>query len=184
MSQFKEFDQQYGPPERCISVSDDALRRYHGALPDELLAEWREVGWCCYEKGLLWLVDPQQFADVLDDWGPFDGAVPVVFLRTAFAHLYLWHEGSVYSLDVQRGGLSRVTTRIDRMFTLLCDPEIKEKILRASLFEQAVPLLGGLARDECYAFEPALALGGSGALETLRRVKIREHLAILAQLVR
>jgi len=79
--------------------------------------------------------------------------------------------------------VSRVTPRVDRLFTLLCDPEIREKILRAPLFEKALPLLGSPSRDECYAFEPALALGGSGDLETIRRVKMREALGVLAQLV-
>ena len=56
-------------------------------------------------------------------------------------------------------------------------------MLKASLFERARELLGPPERDECYAFEPALALGGPGTLETIRRVQLREHLGILAQLV-
>ena len=54
------------------------------------------------------------------------------------------------------------TQIIARMFALLCDPEIEEKMVRASLFCQALPLVGPPARDECYALEPALALGGPG----------------------
>lgn len=66
----------------------------------------------------------------------------------------------------------------------LCDKEIAEKILRVSLYQEAVARLGPPARDECYAFEPALALGGPGTADTLRRVAVREHLGILAQLIR
>jgi len=183
MTQFPDFEQQYGPPEHCIPVGDAGVRSYEGKLPTELLAKWRESGWCSYKKGLLWLVDPEQFSGVIDDWVQLDNGKPLVFLRTAFAHLYFWHENAAYSLDVQRGGVSRVTPRVDRLFTLLCDPEIREKILRAPLFEKALPLLGSPSRDECYAFEPALALGGSGDLETIRRVKMRAALGVLAQLV-
>lgn len=183
MSQFEDFKHEYGSPENCVTPGEDVFRTYEGALPKELLAHWREVGWCSYGKGLLWVVDPMQFSDVIDDWVDLGDTKPLVFLRTAFAHLYFWHNGSVYSVDVLRGSLSEVTKGIGIMFTLLCDPEIKEKILRASLFEKALPLLGAPARDECYGFEPALALGGPGTLETIRRVKIREHLGILAQLM-
>jgi hypothetical protein len=184
MSPFPDFETEYGPPELCLPVSVDAIGAYEGRLPGDLLTQWRDVGWCSYGKGLLWLVDPMQFSGVIADWVDLGDATPLVFLRTAFAHLYFWLDGSVYSLDVQRGGVSEVTKRISRMFTLLCDPEIKEKILRVSLFETALRTVGAPGREECYAFEPALALGGPGTADTIRRVRIREHLGILAQLVR
>ena len=109
---------------------------------------------------------------------------PLVFLRTAFGHLYFWQNGAVHSLDVHGGSVSEVTKRIHRIFTLLCDKEVAEKMVRASLYQEAVKRLGPPTRDECYAFEPALALGGPGTADTLRRVAIREHLGILAQLAR
>jgi hypothetical protein len=34
-----------------------------------------------------------------------------------------------------------------------------------------------------FAYEPALALGGSGAPDTVRRVGLVEHLVLLAQIV-
>ena len=184
MSNFEDFSTTYGPAENCEKPSDDVIRKYEGRLPAQLLDHWREVGWCSYRNGLLWVVNPDQFADVIGEWVDFDPASAPVFLRTAFGHLYLWHDGYVYSLDVQYGDGSRVTPKIERMFTLLCDPELQEKILRRSLFEEARKRLGPPDRDECYAFEPALALGGPGTVDTIRRVKIREHLSILAQLVR
>ena len=127
---------------------------------------------------------PSAAQRLLEDWLDLGSEKPLVFLRSSFAHLYFWYEGAVYSLEVHRGSVSRVTPKIGFMFTLLCDPEIQEKILRSSLHEQMLPRIGPPARDECYAFEPALALGGPGTPDTIRRVKIREHLAILAQLVR
>lgn len=184
MSLFEDFEREYGPAEDCLKPGEEAFRKYEAVLPAALLDKWREVGWCAYGKGLLWLVDPAQLDDVLEDWLDLDGAKPVVFLRTAFAHLYFWHEDYVHSLDVHHGTVSQVTGNIERIFTLLCHPDVKEKMLRASLYEQARATLGPPARDECYAFEPALVLGGPGTVDTIRRVTLREHLGILAQLVR
>jgi len=183
MSHFQDFEHEYGPPENCDNPSKGILETYQDLLPEDLLGQWRDLGMCSYRKGLLWFVDPGQFSGILDDWIQLPGPKPLVFLRSAFAHLYFWHDGWVHSLDVQHGSISQVTQRISRMFTLLCDPEIQEKILRLSLFEKALQMLGPPERDECYAFEPALALGGPGTVETIRRVKMREHLAILAQLL-
>lgn len=183
MSTFPDFDRLYGPPTSCEQPTDEELRRYEGRLPEALLTLWREVGRCAYGDGLLWFSDPEQFRDIVDDWVDFEPEATHVFLRTAFAHLYLWYDGSAYSLDVQRGGLSQVTDDIELLFVLLGDEEIRERILRAPLFAEVNPRLGPLARDECYAFVPALALGGPGTPETVEKVKIREQLGILAQVV-
>jgi hypothetical protein len=38
--------------------------------------------------------------------------------------------------------------------------------------------------SEIYGFAPALAMGGSAKLDSLKRVKANEHMALLAQLSR
>jgi hypothetical protein len=58
-----------------------------------------------------------------------------------------------------------------------------DDVLDQKLFQKARKKLGPIEYDECYGFEPAIALGGPGTLSTLRRVKLREHLSLLAQLV-
>jgi hypothetical protein len=50
------------------------------------------------------------------------------------------------------------------------------------LFKRAVKKLGIVGPDEIYAFEPALALGGSARLTSLMKVKLEEHLHFLAEL--
>lgn len=184
MMPFPDFDADYGPAEGCARIPADKFNTYEGLLPVELIQLWRQSGWCRYKTGLLWTVNPKQFDGVIDEWVDFEGQSPLVFLRTGFGHLYFWYKDYVYSLDVQRGSISQVTKRMALMFTLLCDPQVKTKIVREELFQQAVQRLGPPACDECFGFEPALALGGPGTLETIKRVKIREHLSILAQLAR
>ena len=183
MSHFDDFERTYGPPVSCEKVDADTIRAYQGLLPEELLDHWQQVGWCAYGEGLLWFVNPQQLEDPVDDWLQTESGRPLVFLRTAFAHLYLWYDGYVYSLDVQTGSLSQVTEDIKLFFSILCGEKIQEKILRLQLYREAMQRLGPPSRDECYAFVPALPLGGPGTADTVQRVKLREHLAILAQLV-
>ena len=184
MGQFQDFEQQYGPAAECQAPGEDAYQAFQGALPDQLIAHWREAGWCSYGNGLLWLTDPRQFEGILEDWIEVREPKPLVFLRTAFGHLYFWQNDTAYSLDPHGGSVTEVTKRIHRIFTLACDPEIAKKIIRVPLYQEAVARLGPPTRDECYAFEPALALGGPGTADTIRRVAIREHLGILAQLTR
>ena len=84
---------------------------------------------------------------------------------------------------MQHGGLSTVTSDLDLFFSLLIDEDIRDRILRVALYDEAKERLGPPERDECYAFVPALALGGAETADSVQRVKIREHLGVLAQLV-
>jgi hypothetical protein len=182
MPPFEELESAYGPPTQCEEPSDAAVQAHEGTLPAEIVDHWREVGWCAYGDGLVWFTNPQQFDGILEDWVDECTDAPV-FLRTAFAHLYYWCNGQVHSLDVQRGGVSQVTDNLELFSTLLVDEDIQEQILRRSLFEEVKERLGSPGRDECYAFVPALALGGPGTADSVQKVKIREQLGILAQLV-
>src|SRR3954464_5908828 len=92
----------FGPAKECRPASSAALEKYASLLPQELLQHWRDVGWCAYGEGLIWVIDPDQLVDVLDDWlGHGHGAIP--FCRSAFADVFVWHEDSVKSLTVQSG---------------------------------------------------------------------------------
>ena len=84
MAQFQDFENEYGPPENCETASAETLSKYEGVLPPQLLEKWRETGFCSYGKGLLWLVDPAQFADVIEDWIEVSDPKPVVFFAYGF----------------------------------------------------------------------------------------------------
>ena len=43
--------------------------------------------------------------------------------------------------------------------------------------------LGKLEYDECFGYVPLLGLGGSEKVDNLDKVKIREHIEIITQLV-
>jgi hypothetical protein len=85
-------------------------------------------------------------------------------------------------LDILAGDTSVVFNRMSALFdTLLLDEDYVNDALRYDLFTEALPKLGRLDRTECYGFLPPLPMGGSESLDTLKRVKLREHLAIVIQ---
>lgn len=181
MSVFEDFEREFGPPEDCIQPDEETISSYREKLPQTLLEMWREQGWCSWGNGLIWITNPAQLSDVLEEWADLAGMASLVFLRTSFGHLYFWRDGWVFSLDVHHGSLSQVTQDMALMFTLFCNPAMKMRILQVDLHNETVQRLGRPSRDECFTYEPALALGGTGGSETIRKVKIREQLGILAQ---
>lgn len=183
MPQFKDFKKKHGPAAQCRPATPKAIATYREKLPGLLIAEWEESGWCSYGDGLIWLVDPDFLMVSVREWlGKSSHAVP--FARSAFGHLFLWDDAGGHMLDPQHGTLAKIVNKIEIVFDyVLCRKEYLEDVLDQKLFVKARKRLGGLEFDECYGFEPAIALGGPGTLDTLRRVKLREHLSILSQLV-
>ena len=182
MPQFEEFKKNHRRGS-CRPAPPDRVTAYRHKLPDPLVAEWTESGWCGYGDGLIWLYDPKELQAPIKEWlGSSTKAIP--FARSAFAHVFLWDSEGAHMLDPHYGTLAKVVDNINVVFDyVLCRKQYLDDVLDRKLFRKALKKLGPLEHDECYGFEPAIALGGPGTLETLRRVKVREHLSILAQLV-
>jgi len=183
MSQFSGFVKRHGPAAKCRPAPPATVDAYRNRLPEALIAEWEESGWCAYANELIWLTNPDDLMPPLKQWlGQSSAAIP--FARSAFAHVFVWDGDTAHMLDPKYGRLTRIINKIELVFNfVLCRKPYLEDVLNEKLFRQARKKLGPLAYDECYGFEPALALGGPGTLDTLRVVKLREHLSILSQLV-
>jgi hypothetical protein len=185
MSQWTKFKAVHSVQLQCRSVPKEVLDLYRGQLPEPLIEFWVEEGWCGYSDGLFWLVNPLDFDDILKDWLGAHFETAIALARTAFGDVLFWFDEKVYYLDVLYGRVTlTVPKHIEILFEyVLCKDSYLDDVIGRKVFQEALPNLGIPAYDECYAFVPALALGGSYAAENLKKVKLREHLAILRQLV-
>lgn len=190
---FTLFLETFGDPVGHQPVPPSALDHYQGKLPDRLLGYWRDHGWCGYGGGLFWLVNPQEYQDVVAYWlaGTHFEARDTYHLiaRSAFGDLYLWGEktGSVLTIaayhsryldGAHSSGDEERDNRIHGLLVWL----MSECTYFDDLFEPARERLGTLKADEMYGFVPALMLGGPGRLEYLEKLKAVEHLVLLSQL--
>jgi len=181
MSVFDQFKRTHGPGSGKAVADRDSLDRYRNTLPGSLIRLWEEDGWSSYANGFLRVTNPADLEDVLDDWLDPSSAPRSVVAHTALGHLFLWTNNTVYLLNPHNGHIDKITEDAEILFdTVLCD-DIVLLGLRKDLYDSAVARLGKPAPDECFGFVPALALGGDPVAENLQRVKLREYLAILAQ---
>lgn len=181
MSAFEKFKKIHGAPQKCEKVSDKQIKTYKGKLSDDLLEEWKKSGWCSFGGGFIWTVNPEDYSGILDDWLEKSGE-SYAFARTAFGSIFFRNGSDNYFLDVLNEDVSRVFNRIDYVFDgTLCDDDYLDDVLLRPLFKQALDELGETAKDECYGVFPPPVMGGEVTLDNLKKVKIKEYLAILNQ---
>ena len=65
---FKVFISEFGEATHRTNVPVEAIQKWRGKLPDQLLKYWQEEGWCGYKDGLFWTVDPDDYEDLVDEW--------------------------------------------------------------------------------------------------------------------
>lgn len=197
---FEYFISKFGEATYRTDVPTKDIEKWRGKLPDRLLEYSKEEGWCGYAGGLFWIVNPDEYEDIVDEW--LDGSslnqldAFHVIARTAFGKLYLCGEVTGQSVVIN--------CATHAVFALKRDLEAKDQrgldvSIRSflampkrecdlgdesgsPLFDRALHGLGPLAADEMYGFEPAVVLGGKMLLENLYKVKLDQHLAMLRQL--
>ncbi|WP_296585518.1 T6SS immunity protein Tdi1 domain-containing protein [Ruminococcus sp.] len=61
--------------------------------------------------------------------------------------------------------------------------ELDEEYLSIEKYNAAVKKYGKLEYDECFGYVPLLGLGGKESVNNLKKVKIKEHIALITEMV-
>ncbi len=182
----------YGPATQYRAFTPADRDRLSGSVPGYLLDLWEADGWASYRDGLVWTVDPHEYAPIVAAWNLPDPSLRAV-ARTAFGVLYMLRDfttqrgtpgHSIRKLDPHTGAYANVGPVAEKFLgRMLDDEEYVTLVFAGPEARQAAADLGPLAWNEMYGYEPALAFGGSGAPETVRRYPLFAHHALLSQLV-
>jgi hypothetical protein len=180
---FDTFRESFGAPATYRPYDEAARARLAGRLPDGLEALLLEDGFAVYADGLVTTCDPDDLEPAARAWFP-DNPEVVLFGHGAFGDVFVWDGQEVGVLDPHVGQLDPVALDAEELFEMaFTRPSYRERALHAARAADRAGALGAPSWDEMFAYEPALALGGSGALDTVRRVGLVEHLVFLAQTV-
>ena len=195
------FLSEFGYPSAHQKVGSGDIEKYRCKLPDALLSFWERFGFCGFQDGLFWVVNPSCYEDILREWISDTDLVRednyYVIARNAFGDLYLWGEktGGKYKIVPRYGWiLPRPDDRYliekgeadDALSSFFGDREPQDMDTKdrngRPLFKQALRKLGPLDVDEVFGFKPALIVSNQALLENINRVNIFAHLSFLAQL--
>lgn len=119
-----------------------------------------------------------------DEEEVFEGPEIYPFMTTAFGFVYMFANLP----DEDLAGYIDTTSNFNiighasyLLQKVLIDPISYRFNLYGDIYEELLPIAPPLTPDECFGFFPPISLGGEPVIENVQRVKLREHLDILAQ---
>jgi hypothetical protein len=165
------------------TVDIETIKKYESILPEFLINEWKERGFSSYLNGLLITTNPEDYYEIMKGWASEPENCHVV-MRTAFGSLYYFKEDEYHYISVIHNLSSNLKKRLDFIIKyILNNKESQKNILHKDIYDKVYKRLGAPNYNEVYAFVPAIAIGGDYNPDNVKKVKLKEHLAFLQQLI-
>ncbi|MDP9765429.1 GAD-like domain-containing protein [Deinococcus enclensis] len=183
------------PPAHTRPVPQAHLDRYATRLPDPFLNLWRAGGFGTYGGGLLEVIDPDEYQEILNGWlgGQDHSETRIPFLRSAFGVLFYWRclgeqqpDGTYEAYDVAYLNPHDSFTAVSAWDA---DEFLGEALLDAVSEDEYDPYLlwpevqaraaSELQPGVMYGFVPTLRFGGEPTAAHATPMQAREHLSLL-----
>lgn len=169
-----------------LAVSTELLAKYTGIVPDELIWLWKTYGLGSFGNQFLWLVNPDDYTSLYDDWKSVLIETNLPIARTSLGHFFFWNTkaGKPYLayLDIIYNKWDVASESLDFFLeSYITDEEYYHIDMMGEQHNANKLKLGAISSDECYGYNPLPALGGAIAVEYAEKVKLREYLSICAQ---
>lgn len=176
-------------PGKELGKPDETLLEFaKQMLPPEIVYLWTEYGFGDYGDGLIKVVDPRDYMDSLYSWLGSQDFHKIPIMVSAFGDIFYYRklendENDVSLLDIHYRRIDVCTYSYEEFFEkYISNTEIKEKVLRKNLFDQAVEKLGSLKYNEAFFFVPALVLGGGEDIKYVSKGDAYTHQHLLLEL--
>lgn len=165
-------------------VDEVILEKYKNILPDEFLEIWKKYGFGTILNGYIKIVNPMDYQDILDA-SYFVASVSIPIMVTAFGDIITWEKNTfIKSVKYKNGTLKGIAASFRYFWgDLITSNRFKREIFEFDKYAEALKMKGPLEFDECYGYVPLLGLGGSEEVSNLSKVKIREHILLITELV-
>lgn len=103
---------------------------------------------------------------------------------TGFGDIITWEKNRYLGIvKYRKGTFDIIEDGFEYFLNDVMDIEYVRDFLENLQYKEATIDNGKLNFDECFGYVPLLALGGSEKVENLKKVKIREHIELITQLV-
>ena len=169
--------------EKGQDIKQELLQKYKTIVPDELEKIWEDYGFGRLMGGYLKVINPEDYQELLNETY-FRGNISVPILTTAFGDIVTFEEGQYIGMvKYKNGNFVMLAKNFKRFVQNLEDDYFVEKYFHIAQYTEAVNKLGKLNQGECFGYVPLLGLGGSEKVDNLKKVKIREYIELISQMV-
>ena len=172
------------------AVDDVFITKYADLSYPELTALWQEVGLGSYCDGMLKIINPSDYQDVLNSCYVMDYDKSFLpFMCTAFGDVFAYVENSklnnyIVYLNIRYGTYLILP---DNLVLLLNKIIFNKSILKGWFDLENYPamqeVIGTPGYDECFGYSPLLAMGGSENIDNVRIVKTLPYIDISTQTI-
>lgn len=164
-------------------VSQKICDKYEKILPGELIAVWKKYGMGSFFYGYLKMINPEEYQELVIDTY-FRGGVAIPIFVTAFGDIICWEESKYIRMIKYKNGIFKgMASGFDFFWEDLESGLYNKEYFELSRYYEAVKSLGKIEYEECFGYVPLLGLGGSEKIQNLQKVKIREHIELISQMV-
>ena len=185
----KRFLEIYEPGEELTKPDETLLNFGRQMLPPEIMYLWENYGFGDYGNGLLKVVDPRDYMSSLYTWIGGQDFSKIPIMVTAFGDIFYYRklddtENDIALLNIHFDRIDVCTYSYQEFFEdYIIEEDIKEGVLRESLYNEALDTLGPLTHDEIFFFVPALALGGGENIKYIKKGDANVHQQLLFDLM-
>ena len=171
----EKFSESYKPTGTRTVATEQLLNDYTNKVPQSLLELWKLNGFGKYNDGLIELVDPQNYAQVLSTWLGKEVPNYVPFAISGFGELFYYRklneeDEDVCMIDIQYRKIETLVWSLTSFFEdFITDETVKIDYFRAETFAEATKIHGKLANDEIFTFVPILAWGGAAEVNFIKK---------------
>lgn len=164
-------------------VDEKTINQYENQLPHEIIDLWKNYGYGTFYNGYLKTINPNEYKELIES-SYWQGNVSIPIFATAFGDVITWEKNQFLGIIKYRYGENDVISDgFDFFFEDLFSGEFDEEHFTISKYIEAINKYGKLEYNECFGYTPILAMGGTESVEHLKKVKIREHIALISNFI-
>lgn len=153
-------------------------------LPTEFVKELGSIKTQCFLDGYIRLLDQDQYDEITNickNASCFEDGV--AFATTAFADVFVWDGQYIMLYKFKDNRVEVVSDGYEYFCSDMQSPETLEPFYETELFAETKKIIGEIHSDECYAFEPLLSLGGNKSASSIGKVKLKEYLNLIVNIL-
>ena len=178
----------YKPSENLIKPDAKILEFGKNMLPKEIIYLWENYGFGDYGNGIIKVVDPRDYMNSLYTWLGEQDFNKIPIMVSAFGDIFYYrkldnNENDISLLDIHYRKIEVCSFSYQEFFDkYILNDNVKEKVLRKSLYDEALKEIGSLNHNEIFFFVPALVLGGAENIKYVKKGDANVHQQVLFEI--